>query len=291
MTAAVGVGPMPHASTDEADTSPIMAQAAAENFPVASRLIPRRYRDHLLAIYGYCRLVDDIGDEMEGDREAALDWAATELEAAFAGTARHPVFVRLTPTISDCDLAPEPFLNLITANRLDQEKSSYASYRELVGYCELSANPVGRLVLGIFGASSAATVELSDQVCTALQLVEHLQDVAEDWNNGRVYLPADDMARFGVMASELAASTTSPGLRRLVAFESSRAQELLDQGSVLLGALRGSARVAVAGFVGGGLAQLEALRAASFDVLGTTVKASRRAVVGSFFHQYVRARR
>lgn len=291
MTAPVGVGTEPHAATRASDPAPIMAQAGAENFPVASALVPRRFREQLLAIYGFCRLVDDIGDELEGDREAALDWAVSELEAAFDGTASHPLFIKLSSTISACDLASEPFLNLIAANRLDQVKSSYATYDELAAYCEVSANPVGRLVLGVFGASKAVTVELSDKVCTALQIVEHLQDVAEDFKNGRVYLPGEDLSRFGVDTTELAAPSASPALRRLIAFESARAQALIDEGSSLLGYLHGAARVAVAGFIGGGLAQLEALRTARYDVLGITVKASRTAVAGKFFHQYVCARR
>lgn len=291
MTAPAGVGEAPHAARSDGGAATVMEQVRTENFPVASVLVPRRYRDHLLAVYGFCRLVDDIGDESEGNRERELDWATGELEAAFAGAATHPLFVELSATISKCDLVREPFFNLIAANRLDQVKSSYATYAELVSYCELSANPVGRLVLGVFGAATSTTTGLSDKVCTALQIVEHLQDVGEDFNNGRVYLPRDDMSRFGVDNSELSASSASAAARRLIAFESARAQELLDEGSALLGHLHGAARVAVAGFIGGGLAQLRSLRAASYDVLGTTVKASHTSVARNFFHQYVRARR
>jgi squalene synthase HpnC len=282
---------MSRTPSDAGAVAPIMDQAESENFPVASALIPRKYREHLLAIYGFCRLVDDLGDESSGDREAALDWAAAELETSFSNTPTHPLFIKLARTIAACVLEREPFLKLIAANRLDQVKSSYATYDELVSYCELSANPVGRLVLGVFGAATATTTALSDKVCTALQIVEHLQDVAEDHHNGRIYLPVEDMVRFGVEPSDLAAPTANSALRRLIAFESSRAQELLDEGSALLGYLGGSARVAVAGFIGGGLAQLDELRALRYDVIGATVKASRAAVASRFFHQYVRARR
>ena len=291
MTGPVGVEATAHAPSAAGGVPPIMAQASSENFPVASVLLPRKYREQLLAIYGFCRLVDDLGDESPGDRDAALDWAEAELEAAFLNAATHPIFIKLVPTIDGCALEREPFLRLIAANRLDQVKSSYASYDELAAYCELSANPVGRLVLGVFGASTPTTTALSDKVCTALQIVEHLQDVGEDRRNGRIYLPVADMVRFGVEPTDLDAERASAGLRRLIAFEASRAQELLDEGSGLLGYLEGSARVAVAGFIGGGLAQLDALKANRYDVIGATVKASRVAVASRFFHQYVRARR
>src|SRR5271154_4639046 len=125
----------------------VMGQAGSENFSVASILLPRRIRRHLLAIYGYCRYVDDVGDLAEGDRSAALDRVEAELRASFAGSATSPIFVQLAETITALDLEERPFTDLLNANRLDQEKSRYATYDELVAYCELSANPVGRLVL------------------------------------------------------------------------------------------------------------------------------------------------
>jgi squalene synthase HpnC len=256
-------------------TNAVMAQASSENFPVASALLPRRVRDHLLAIYGYCRFVDDIGDELEGDRLESLAAAERELDAAIAGEAENPLFVRLSRTISECKLDRQTLADLIEANRLDQVRTRYATYDELAGYCALSANPVGRLVLAVFGASNDVTVRLSDRICTGLQIVEHLQDVGEDFDAGRIYLPQDELDRFGVEPGDFTASTASPALRRAIAFEASRALDLMSSGRLLGTYLSGTARVAIAGFVGGGLAQLDALERASYDVLGKTVKASK----------------
>jgi squalene synthase HpnC len=253
----------------------VMDQAGSENFPVASMLLPPRIRRHLLAIYGYARFVDDVGDESAGDRLVALDAAEHELDAALAGAATNPIFVQLEQTIHDCGLDRQTLVGLIEANRMDQVKRRYATFDELLAYCELSANPVGRLVLAVFGASNAVTLPLSDQVCTALQIVEHLQDVGEDFAAGRIYLPEEDLDRFGVSATDFAAPGAPAALRRVIAFEASRAAELLGSGARLGSYLRGSDRVAIAGFVGGGLAQLHALRRASYDVLGQTVKASK----------------
>ena len=192
-----------------------------------------------------------------------------------AGAATHPIFVELERTIEVCDLDRQPLVDLIEANRMDQVKRRYATFDELVSYCSLSANPVGRLVLAVFGASNPVTVRLSDEVCTALQIVEHLQDVGEDFEAGRIYLPEADFERFGVDEADFACSSTPPALRRAVAFEASRATAMLRSGAVLGEYLSGTDRIAVAGFVGGGLAQLHALRQASYDVLGQTVKATK----------------
>ncbi|MGH3048846.1 MAG: squalene/phytoene synthase family protein, partial [Gaiellaceae bacterium] len=186
-----------------------MARAGNENFPVASRLLPRRQRRHLLALYGFARLVDEIGDEAGGDREAALRWVAEDLDRAFRGRARHPLLVELSFTVRACGLPREPFERLIEANVQDQRVLRYSSWTDLLGYCELSANPVGELVLGVFGLRTRERVRLSDAVCSALQLVEHLQDVAEDLARGRIYLPAEDLQRFEVSEAALAAPHAS----------------------------------------------------------------------------------
>jgi squalene synthase HpnC len=267
----------------------VMGQAGSENFSVASILLPRRFRRHLLAIYGYCRYVDDVGDELEGDRTSLLDAAERELDAAMLGAASQPIFIELERTIQACNLDRKPLADLIDANRLDQTKHRYATFVELESYCALSANPVGRLVLAVFGVANDVANHLSDHVCTALQVVEHLQDVGEDFVADRVYLPQADLDRFGVRPEDLGATTTSPALRRAVAFESSRAVALLEAGSALTGYLSGAGRVAVAGFIGGGLAQLEALRSASYDVLGQTVKASKYQVASFSLRQLLHA--
>ena len=258
----------------------VMARSAGENFPVALRLLPRAVRHHLRAIYGYARLVDNLGDEYPGDRRAALDWVENQLDSLFAGAPRHEAFVQLAPTVQRFGLARDPFDRLLAANRLDQHKSRYEDFDELLGYCELSANPVGHLVLAVFEASTPERVAASDDVCSGLQVLEHLQDLAEDAARGRVYLPADDMERFGVTADDLRAPAASANLRGLVSYEASRARAMLDRGGPLVASLRGSARLAVAGFVAGGLANLDALGAAGFDVLGRTPKAGRARVLG-----------
>src|SRR6185312_13827756 len=260
----------------------VMARAGSENFPVASRLLPAAQREHLLAIYGFARLVDELGDTIEpADRLAALDWLSGELDAAFAGVARHPLMVRLQSTIVACALARGPFERLIEANRLDQRKERYATWEELRSYCSLSADPVGELVLAVFGASSPERIELSDRICTALQLAEHCQDVAEDLRAGRVYIPAEDLARFGCSEDELAAPHASPAVRAVLAFEVARARALISEGLPLVGTLRGRARLAVAAFAAGGSAALEAIERAGYDVLAGPPKASatRRLVI------------
>jgi squalene synthase HpnC len=246
----------------------VTAQARHENFTVASRVLPRESRKHLLAVYGFARFVDDIGDELQGDRLAALDWAERELDASFGGSATHPVFVDLQETLADIALPREPFADLIEANRQDQIVSRYARYEDLLEYCRLSANPVGRLVLDVLGVSGDERVALSDQVCTGLQLVEHWQDVREDVEQSdRIYVPTEDLDRYGVSERDLRGRTAGPAFRRLMAFEAGRARDLLVAGSELVRALRGRPRVAVAGFVAGGLAAIDAIEKAGYDVL------------------------
>jgi squalene synthase HpnC len=254
----------------------IDAKAAVENFPVASRLLPARWRRHLLAIYGFARLVDDVGDEAPGDRLALLDAVDDDLDRVVCdGVPRLAVLRRLAPTVRACHLPLDTFHRLIEANRRDQTELRYQHYTDLLDYCTLSANPVGHLVLGVFGVADPERVALSDAVCTALQLVEHWQDVAEDAANGRIYLPAEDLRRFGCTAADLTGTETGPALRRLLAFEVSRAQALMTRGAPLVSTLSGSARIAVAGFVAGGQAALDALGAANFDVLSGPPRASR----------------
>ena len=265
----------------------IMARASHENFPVALRLLPREAQGHLRAIYGYARLVDNLGDEYPGDRLAALDWVEAQIDGLFAGAPRHEAFVRLAPTVARFGLDRQPFDQLLAANRLDQHKTRYADFDALMEYCKLSANPVGHLVLAIFEAATPDRVTNSDDVCSGLQVLEHLQDVGEDAARGRVYLPADDMARFGVDIEDLQAPTASASLRGLVAYEASRARAKLDGGKGLVASLRGPARLAVAGFVAGGLAGLDALEAADFEVLGRTRKAGSARVLGRLASVYL----
>jgi phytoene synthase len=251
----------------------VLPLAAHENFPVALRFLDRRTRAHLTAIYGFARLVDQIGDEVAGDRRAHLDAFEADLNLVFDGEPEHPLLRRLQPTARECGFPREPFLRLIEANRRDQDVKTYETFDELVGYCDLSANPVGELVLYVFGAATPERIALSDRICTGLQLVEHWQDVAEDFHNGRIYLPVEDRTRFGVQPGDLAAAQAGAELRALMAFEVARAKRLIEEGSPLVGTLRGQARIAVAGYVGGGLANADAIAAAGYDVLAGAPKA------------------
>ncbi len=250
-------------------------RARLENFPVASRFLDSGMRQHLLALYGYARLVDQAGDAAFGDRDQLLDGIAAQLAKLFdGGTPDDPVIAALGPTVAEANLPPEPFLALIEANRRDQRIVRYESFDELLGYCQLSANPVGELVLRLFGALTPETKDWSDRICSGLQLAEHWQDVAEDYRAGRIYLPQEDLRRFGVFEFELDSDEASEPFRRMMAFEVARARTMLEGGLPLIAELTGEARLAVAAYLAGGLAALDALEEAGFDVLGARPRAS-----------------
>ncbi|HEY7619701.1 MAG TPA: squalene synthase HpnC [Solirubrobacteraceae bacterium] len=271
MGAIAGVATLPRAAA-------VLEQAGAENFPVASRLLSRRDREHLMALYGYARLVDDTGDEAAGDRAALLDELEAELDRIYAGAEpRHALTRRLRDAVEACDLPRAPLQALIEANRQDQVVHDYATFDELLRYGELSANPVGRLVLHVFAAATPERIERSDRVCTALQLAEHCQDVAEDLARGRVYLPAEDRERFGVSIEDLRRSPAPERVRTLLAFEVARGREILAAGAPLVGTLRGRRRLAVAAFVAGGRAAFAAIQRAGCDVSAGPPRATRAA--------------
>src|SRR3954451_7380218 len=258
---------------DPATASSVAARARTENFPVASLLFPRALRPHLRAFSGSARLVDIVGDEVAGAARAWLNDLGPHLGASYDGEPTWEVMGRLQPTIRACSLPREPFLRLIEANRMDQRVTAYETWADLKHYCVHSADPVGRLVLGVIGrGDDAAAVALSDDVCTGLQLVNFLQDVPRDLALGRVYLPAEDRRRFGV--GEL--DRPSADLRRLLEFEAARARGLLAFGEEL-GRLLGGARVgrAVALFARGGLATLAALERADWDIFTGRPRPSR----------------
>ncbi|KUN23422.1 squalene synthase HpnC [Streptomyces antibioticus] len=259
-------------------------KAAGENFPVAPFFLPRAWRADLMAVYGFARLVDDIGDgdlapggadarllgvspEEADDRLVMLDAFEADLDRVFTGEPRHPLLRRLQPTVRRRALTPEPFLGLIAANRQDQLVARYETYDDLLAYCELSANPVGRLVLAVTGTSTPERVRLSDAICTALQIVEHLQDVTEDLGRDRIYLPAADMKRFHVQEADLATGTAGASVRALVAYEAEHARSLLNEGAPLVGSVHGRLKLLLAGFVAGGRAAIRAIAAAEYDVL------------------------
>jgi phytoene/squalene synthetase len=209
-------------------TEAVMAQAGDENFPVALWLLGPRTRRHFLAIYGFARLVDDIGDEVAGDRLGLLDRVQRELDAP-----EHPLMRAVAATARECALPREPFLRLIEANRRDQVVTRYESFDELLDYCRLSAAPIGELVLRVLGVATPERIALSDKICAGLQVIEHLQDADEDRARGRFYIGRFDGA--------------------------ARARALLDEGTPLVRRLRGRARLAVAGFLAGGRVALDAI--------------------------------
>ncbi|MFJ4918974.1 squalene synthase HpnC [Streptomyces sp. NPDC088725] len=271
----------------DASSRATLDKATEENFPVAPFFLPRAWRDDLMAVYGYARLVDDIGDgdlapggadarhlgvdpARADDRVVMLDAFEADLRRVFApeGPApAHPLLRALTPTVRRCSLTPEPFLGLIAANRQDQLVRRYETYDDLLAYCELSANPVGRLVLQITGTATAERVRRSDAVCTALQIAEHLQDVTEDLGRDRIYLPAQDMRRFHVGETDLKAKSAGAAVRSLIAYEAERAGLLLNEGTPLVGSVPGRLKLLLAGFVAGGRAALASIAAAGHDVL------------------------
>jgi squalene synthase HpnC len=249
-----------------------------ENFSVAAAWIPRRERRLLLAVYAYARFVDEVGDGGRADALELLDAIEHDVRGGGGEPARVPELRPVLSALAGGGLPQAPLLDLIEANRRDQHVHRYETFEDLIGYCRLSADPVGRLVLAAMGASSAVTHPLSDAVCSALQVVEHLQDVREDAQRGRIYLPAADLEAERVSETELLdAPRAGRGLRRVVALQAARARSMLIAGSPLVGMVRGWRRPAVAGYVAGGLAAISALAAADYDVLGATPRPGKAA--------------
>src|SRR3954463_10170065 len=254
------------------DVATVARRARGENFPIASVLFPRRLRPHLRAVYGFARLVDILGDEVEGDRLAALDELERELAACYSGEPTWPVMRELAPTIHEFSLPREPFLRLIEADRIDQGVPDYATGDDLKESCRHSADPVGRLVLGLLRLDrDPDAVGKSDGVCPGLQLVNFLQDVPRDLELGRVYLPAEDRRRFGVTALD----RPSPELRRTLEHEAARARDLLGAGRLLQVRIGGRVGRGVGLFARGGLAALEALERARWDIFTQRPRPSR----------------
>lgn len=309
--AAAGLRPVDDVTPadDTAASRAVVAKAGHENFPVALRLLPRRYRQHLMAVYVFARTADDLGDqapaaerlrlleELEADIGRLYDSIGERGLAQGAGRdqdgggAPRLAAVRgLAGTVTECGIPMQPFVDLIRANQQDQVVTSYQTFDDLLGYCRLSANPVGRIVLYVFGSFTTARAELSDYICTALQLAEHWQDVAEDIRAGRIYLPAEDMAGYGCTEQDLTARQTAPRVRELMAFQVDRARSLIDTGAPLIGTLRGAARAAVAGYVAGGRAALAAIAAADYDVLAVTPRPGKARTAVELARAFARGR-
>jgi squalene synthase HpnC len=275
----------------EAAADAMAVRASGENFPVALRVLPPARRRQLMAVYAFARMTDDIGDTgPAGDRMRLLDELAADLDRLAGGTPQRAEVRGLGPVVSQAAVPLQLFADLIQANRQDQVVSRYPTFDDLLGYCRLSANPVGRIVLHVFAAYSLQRAELSDHVCTALQLAEHWQDVAEDLRAGRIYLPAEDLTAFGCAEADLAVVPALPRVRELISFQASRTGQILAAGAPLTGTLRGFARAAVAGYVAGGRATLAAIAAADHDVLSRTPRPARRRLAAELLRALVTGR-
>ncbi|MGA9063260.1 MAG: squalene synthase HpnC [Terracidiphilus sp.] len=250
-----------------------LAETHYENFHVATWFLPKALRPHFHSIYAYCRISDDLGDEV-GDRSAALallDLWGRELDACYEGRVRHPVFVALAETIRACAIPKEPFADLLIAFRRDQTVTRYATMDDLLGYCRYSANPVGRLVLYACGEVSPESRDenfrLSDSTCTALQLANFWQDVRVDYAKGRVYLPQEDMRRFGVNDETIAQGAATPEFRALLRHEVDYARSLFEQGFPLIGRVNRGLALDLDLFSRGGIEILRAIERRDYDVL------------------------
>jgi len=262
-------------------TEGVAPSAATENFPVALRILPARYRGALLAIYRVARTIDQLGDAAPGDRVAALTRFRADLQRLRDGEEPSESVLRdLAPYSTRFALPLECFDDLIEANLLDQRVTRYADLDALLDYCALSAHPIGRLVLAVFEQSTPARVASSDSVCAALQVLEHCQDVVEDHAAGRVYLPADQLADAGLTATTMLQPDNALALHQVVLRQVATARELLGPGRPLVGQLRGWGRIAVAGYVAGGLATADAIERAGGDIVtGAPVTPSRLATL------------
>jgi squalene synthase HpnC len=246
-----------------------LAQTHYENFSVATWFLPKRLRQHFYNVYAYCRISDDLGDEV-GDRDASLallDLWGSELDACYRGEARHPIFVALAETIRACDIPKEPFADLLVAFRQDQTVTRYATMQDVLGYCRNSANPVGHLVLYACGYRDAERFALSDQTCSALQLANFWQDVRVDYGKDRIYLPREDMDRFGVDEAAIAAGRFSPQFRDLMRYEVDYARRMFHAGLPLIGMVDRELALDLDLFSRGGLEILRAIERQSYDVL------------------------
>ncbi len=246
-----------------------LAKSHYENFLIAGVFCPKPLRQHFYNVYAYCRVSDDLGDEI-GDTQKSLillNWWEDELDAMYSGSPRHPVFVALKDTVAEYGIPAEPFRDLLTAFRQDQTTTRYNNFEQLLDYCKNSANPVGRLVLYLCGYSDAERLQLSDQTCTALQLANFWQDVARDLDKDRVYLPLDDMERFGYTEKQLFAKQFTPEFAALLKFEVSRTREIFAVGAKLGGLVEKRVRLDVEMFSKGGQEVLRLIESQGYDVL------------------------
>jgi squalene synthase HpnC len=247
-----------------------LARSHYENFSVASWFLPAELRQHFFNVYAYCRISDDLADEV-GDNDASLrlldEWE-TELDACYVGHPRHPVFVALAETVRKFGIPKHEFADLLTAFRQDQRVERYETFDDLLGYCRYSANPVGHLVLYLCGYGDAERQRLSDFTCTALQLANFWQDVSADFGKGRVYLPLEDLRRFGVSEDEIREGNNNSAFREMMKFEVARAREWFLQGLPLVGKVNRKLATDIELFSRGGQEILNAIEGQDYAVLG-----------------------
>jgi squalene synthase HpnC len=255
-----------------------LAETHYENFHVATWFLPERLRPHFHAIYAYCRVSDDLGDEVGNTEQslALLDLWNRELDACYEGHTRHPVFVALAETIRACDIPKEPFADLLKAFRHDQLVTRYASMEEVLQYCRYSANPVGRLVLYICGYRDDERFRLSDATCSALQLANFWQDVRVDWAKDRVYLPQDNMERYNVTDETIKKGIATPEFRNLLKCEVNYVRKLFRQGLPLIDMVDRDLAIDLDLFSRGGLEILNAIEHQGYDVLSSRPSISKR---------------
>jgi squalene synthase HpnC len=262
-----------------------LARSHYENFSVASWFLPARLRQHFFNVYAYCRISDDLGDEV-GDNAASLqllDQWETELNACYDGHPRHPVFVALAETVRKFEIPKHEFADLLTAFRQDQRVSRYETFNDLLGYCRYSANPVGHLVLYLCGYRDSERQQLSDYTCAALQLANFWQDVSADFTKGRIYLPLEDLRRFGVSEDAIRHEENTSAFCAMLRFEVERAREWFSQGMPLIAKVDRSLATDIELFSRGGQEILSAIERQNYAVLGkrpTISKTRKLALVG-----------
>ena len=246
-----------------------LARSHYENFSVATFFLPKRLKQHFFNLYAYCRISDDLGDEVADKREALrlLDEWEGELNACYEGAPRHPVFVALRETVRELDVPKQPFADLLVAFRSDQRTSRYETFAHVLHYCRYSANPVGRLVLYLCGYRDAERQQLSDHTCTALQLANFWQDVHRDFLKGRIYLPLEDLRKYKVSEEDIAERRATPQFLEMMKFEVLRAREWFERGLPLAGMVDKELATDIELFTRGGQEILNAIERQGFDVL------------------------
>jgi squalene synthase HpnC len=268
-----------------------VARSHYENFAVASVLLPRRLVPHFHAVYAYCRWADDLADETAGGQEALdlLGWWRRQLLICYIGTPRHPVMIALRETVRRFAIPVKPFLNLLAAFEQDQRVKCYETFDDLLGYCRNSANPVGHIVLYLYGSFTPERAALADEVCTGLQLANFWQDVARDFDKGRVYLPAEDRRRFGYTEEDMSSRRCTPAFAELMRFEVERTRGYFDRGAELLPLVPRQVRIDVDLYLRGGRAVLDAIGRQGYDVWSRRPVVSRRRKLGLLLRSWIGA--